>query len=70
MNALASVVAPLIACTTRMPFDVVGAPVPPTFVTLRVVEPVAVPPLTTSLSELELSAASTALSAIVPLLPT
>jgi hypothetical protein len=53
-----------------MPFDVIAAPCPPTLVIFSVVEPVAVPPSTTNLSEAALSPASTVFSARMPLLPT
>lgn len=50
LNA-SSVVAPLIASTTRMPLPVVRSPSPVVFAIRSAVLPLAVPPLTTSRSE-------------------
>ncbi|GEM_PF-3389912 len=53
-----------------IPSDTVAAPCPPRLVIFSKVEPVAVPPFTTSLSAGEPSAPSTTFMAIVPLRPT
>lgn len=69
-NAVGAVVAPLIACTTRMPSATVDAPAPPALRMPTPVVPLALPVEITSLSDAELSSPSTVLRYSAPPLPT
>ncbi len=68
-NAFALVLAPLIACTTRMPSATVSAPAPPALRMPTPVVPLATPLEITSRSDAESSAPSTVSRYSAPPLP-